>query len=82
MVSFFAKRFIIMVSFMNRFFYSPFVQETKFYEPIYEPIHMKAFVPRALKQVPEQLRVLSCRFDIVFAHSRLGGRVCNADTLS
>jgi len=37
---------------MNRFFYSPFVQETKFYEPIYEPIHMKAFVPRALKQVP------------------------------
>ena len=39
MDSFLAKGFIIMVLFMNRFSYSPFVQETKFYEPICEPIH-------------------------------------------
>ena len=40
----FAKWFTIVALFMNRFVHSPFVQETKFYEPIYEPIHMKACV--------------------------------------
>jgi len=35
-------------------FCSPFVQETKFYEPIHEPIHMKAFAQGAVKQVPEE----------------------------
>jgi len=54
MVSFFAKRFIIVVSFMNQFFCCPFVQETKFYEPIHEPIHMRAFAQGAVKQVPEE----------------------------
>ena len=45
---FFAKRFIIMGSFMGWFFYSPFVQQPEIYEPIYEPIYLR----HALKQVP------------------------------